>query len=444
LDEVTSIVEYPHALLARFDMHFLEVPAEALIAAMQVHQKCFALRDNIGQLLPCFITVANIESLDPERVILGNEKVMRARLSDARFFYDKDRRHGLSHYAEATKSVVYQAQLGSLADKAKRLQGILETSLVLPLKLQMTDVLRAASLSQCDLMTGMVGEFPELQGLMGYYYALHDGEAVPVATALKEQYMPRFSGDTLPSSPLGLALSIADRMDTLVGAFAIGQKPTGVKDPFKLRRHAIALARLLIETQTPISLADLIQSTKAQYSQHLKSLDTVDTLLPVFILERLHAFYQAQGVPVACVDAARARQEDCLFDLDQRIQALVQFMQLPEAQSLAAASKRVNNLLQHATLPLETATIDPDLLLEQAEKSLFERILTIEKLILPAYEHRQYTSILKHLASLRGVVDVFFEEVLVLDKNLDLQQNRLALLKRLQTILQGVAVIAML
>lgn len=442
IDEVTSIVEWPEVLLANFEQDFLDVPPEALIAAMQSHQKCFALQNQQGDLQPYFITVANIVSSHPQQVIEGNEKVMRARLSDAAFFYRQDKRQKLSQYAASMANVVFQAKLGSLRDKTLRLQKLMEF-LVQPFELTSKQALRAAELSKCDLMTGMVGEFPELQGLMGYYYALNDAEDPVVAHALNEQYMPRFSADSLPKSPLGLALSLADRLDTLVGTFAIGEKPTGVKDPFKLRRHALAVVRLLIETQAPLNLSDLIEITKTNYGEQFKTQDGGINELKPFILERLQSFYQARDIPVELVQAVRARQDENLFDLNKRIYALRDFVKLPEAESLAAACKRVNNLLQQN--PSSRATmVDPVLLENDNEKALFKQIQAKEQGVQALYACGDYGKILNQLASLREPVDAFFEHVMVMVDNQALKTNRLCLLTRLQNLLQGVADISLL
>ena len=443
VDEVTSIVEWPQALLANFEEEFLEVPAEALIAAMQSHQKCFALRDQQGKLLPHFITVANIASKDTQQVVLGNEKVMRARLSDAAFFYRQDRRQPLSQYSANTVNVVFQAQLGSLHDKMMRMQVLMEY-LTDPLKLEKKHAIRAAELSKCDLMTGMVGEFPDLQGLMGYYYARHDGEAFGVAEALNEQYMPRFAADKLPQSTLGLALSLADRIDTLVGTFAIGQKPSGVKDPFKLRRHALAVVRLLIATPAAINLSTLIDVSREVYGNALKPIEGSLTELKPFILERLQSFYQAQGILPEWVQAVRARQDDWLFDLDKRVKALQSFVDLPAAASLSAACKRVNNLLQHAAFSIDEPRIDVALLQESSEKALFDSLQAVEDLVKPLYSSGDYGAILTALASLRAPVDAFFLHVMVMVDEQGIKNNRLSLLARLQRLLQGVADISLL
>ena len=443
LDEVTSIVEWPNALLVGFEQTFLDVPAEALIAAMQSHQKCFALRDKQNNLLPQFITVANIVSTQPQQVIAGNESVMRARLSDAAFFFHLDKKQPLFHHRAATEKVLFQQKLGSLADKATRMEAFL-ACFTESLSIDSTEAKRAAELSKCDLMTGMVGEFPELQGLMGYYYALNDGEPIAVAKALNEQYMPRFAADSLPQSNLGTALSLADRLDTLVGAFAINQKPTGTKDPFKLRRHALAVVRLLEAIPAPLSLSTLIEKTRQTYGIGLTVNEQTLAELKPFILERMQSFYQTQGVTSDLVHAVRARQDDCLFDLDKRVKALQDFVRLPDAQALSAACKRVNNLLQHASVKFDNQAIDLTQLKEPAEKAMLERILAVEEAVAPYYGSGDYGFILSQLASLRESVDAFFEHVMVMVDDLALRQNRLHLLGKLQQLLQGVADISLL
>jgi len=443
VDEVTSIVEWPNALLVNFEQAFLDVPAEALIAAMQSHQKCFALRDTQNNLLPQFITVANIVSSKPAQVIAGNESVMRARLSDAAFFFNQDKKQPLSQHLAATERVLFQQQLGSLADKSTRMQAFL-ACFADAFNLDLIQAQRAAELSKCDLMTGMVGEFPELQGLMGYYYALGDGEPLAVAKALNEQYMPRFAADSLPQSDLGRAMSLADRLDTLVGAFVIGQKPTGTKDPFKLRRHALAVVRMLITVQSPVNLSTLIEQTRHIYGASLPEGNQMLTELRLFILDRMQSFYQSQGVTPDLVHAVRARQDDWLFDLNNRVNALQDFIQLPDAQALSAACKRVNNLLQHASLQFDNQPIDMNLLNESAEKTLFDRILAVEESVAPYYSSGNYSCILSELAALREPLDAFFEHVMVMVDDLELRKNRLHLLARLQYLLQGVADISLI
>ena len=442
VDEVTSIVEWPQALLAHFDKEFLEVPAEALIASMQSHQKTFALKDNQGNLLPYFITVANIASTNPEQVIQGNEKVMRARLSDAAFFFKQDKKQPLGDYAPATAQVVFQKQLGSLQEKTQRVEKLMTyLSQVMNFPEQLG--VRAAFLSKCDLLSGMVGEFPELQGLMGYYYALNDGEDKEVADAIWEHYMPRFAADKLPDSSLGTALSLADRIDTLVGIFAIGQKPSGVKDPFKLRRHALAVVRLLVANPASLTLSTLITEAVKNYGSIVPLGTTLLPELKTFILERLHSYYTGQGINVDLILAVRARQDENLFDLDKRIQALKLFVNRPEAVTLTAACKRVNNLLAHAKMDT-VPDINQHLLQEKTEHNLFDYINNVEELVKPLYTIADYEPLLNHLAQLKEPVDVFFDEVLVMVDDEQIKMNRIALLARLQNLLQGVADISML
>jgi glycyl-tRNA synthetase beta chain len=451
LDEVTSIVEWPNALLAHFDEAFLEVPSEALIAAMQVHQKCFALRDANGALSPHFITVSNIESNDPSQVIHGNERVMGARLSDAAFFYQQDRKRALSDYAASTATVLFQEKLGSLAAKALRIEKLI-TYCVPYFNLNGLDANRAAALCKCDLMTAMVGEFPELEGLMGYYYATHDGESKAVAIALKEQYLPRFSADDLPCSPLGVALSLVDRLDTLAGAFAVGLKPTAVKDPFKLRRHALAVIRLLRDrvTPEPLYLSDLLSQALKGYQGKIEIPPDTHRELMQFILDRLPSSYSGETVGASLILAVRARESDWLFDFHQRILAMHAFLKQPEAVVLAAACKRVNHLLQHVDLRAADHALDEALLENESEKKLFMNIKTVQQVVtahsFPAVSptQREYEYILTALAGLRESVDLFFEHVMVMVEDQALQINRLCLLAQLQALLQCVADLSMI
>lgn len=443
VDEVTSIVEWPQALIATFEKEFLDVPAEALIASMQSHQKCFALKDKQDKLLPYFITVANISSTNPQQVIAGNEKVMRARLSDAAFFFRQDKKSPLSHHIPATEQVVFQVKLGSLHDKTIRVNGLMKyLSQELDLSPQLAE--RAALLSKCDLLTGMVGEFPELQGLMGYYYALNDGEDIQVAHALNEQYMPRYAADSLPQSILGGALSLADRIDTLVGIFAIGQKPSGVKDPFKLRRHALAVVRLLIAMPQPLDLSSLIDAASANYANTLLVGKSLISELKPFILERLHSYYLGLGVNADLIQAVRARQDEWLYDLDKRLNALTTFVTMPEAASLSAACKRVNNLLSNVASTDLTAEINEALIEEGAEKALYTHINQMAETVESLYRAADYGALLKQLASLKEPVDAFFDNVMVMVDDNAVKKNRLAILARLKNLLRGVADISML
>lgn len=443
LDEVTSIVEWPQALIAGFEPEFLDVPAEALIASMQSHQKCFALKDAAGKLMPYFITVSNIASTNPQQVIMGNEKVMRARLSDAAFFFRQDKKQALSGHIAATKNIVFQTKLGSVHDKVSRVDALV-AYLTSPLSLDASQAARAVALSKCDLLSGMVGEFPELQGLMGYYYALNDGEHEHVARALDEQYMPRFAADQLPASPLGQALSLADRLDSLVGIFAIGQKPSGVKDPFKLRRHALATVRMLIHTAAQLKLSDLIAQAMSAYDKALiQDKSTLAELKP-FMLDRLNSFYLAQNIRIDLVLAVRARQDEWLYDFDKRLKALTSFVGLPAAASLSAACKRVNNLLSHAQLISQLPALNESLLSAGAEQVLYQHVSQLKQTVEPLYQRGEYSAILTLLAELKEPVDAFFDHVMVMVDDEQIKQNRLALLVQLRDLLQGVADISML
>jgi glycyl-tRNA synthetase beta chain len=442
LEEVTSIVEWPQALIVNFEPHFLKIPQEALIAAMQVHQKCFALQDSQNKLVPHFITVANIESQNLTQVIKGNEKVMRARLSDAAFFYEQDQKQGLAQYQPLTETVIFQKSLGTLAEKTQRVAALIQ-HLEAPLNLHPQHTARAALLSKCDLMTGMVGEFPELQGLMGYYYALYDNEPNEVAVALKDYYLPRFSQDELPTTKLGAALSLCDRLDTLVGNFAIGQIPSGAKDPFKLRRHALAVARILIAEPAALLLSELIQLAINAYQPAVTPSPDLANQVKQFILERLQAYYASSGISADRVQAVLNKQSDCLSDLDKRLKALQLFTQRAEAVSLSSASKRVKNIIQQNQLP-EDAEINEKMLIESAELSLYRELCAMNKVIQPLYEEGDYTSILTALAGLKEPVDAFFEQVMVMTDDKRIRDNRLRLLAGLQKSLQGVADISQL
>lgn len=441
IDEVTSIVEWPTGLLVDFSPKFLDIPEEVLIESMQVHQKCFAVRNQAGALLPHFITVSNIKSKNPAHVIHGNQRVMYARLSDADFFYTEDKKQALAARVDATQKILFQAKLGSMYDKSMRIQAILNHVAPL-LDINSKTAARAASLSKCDLLTGMVGEFPELQGTMGYYYALHDGEPELLAIALKEQYFPRFSADTLPNTALGLALSLADRLDTLVGIFGVGQKPTGERDPFKLRRHALAVVRLLNAMPVSIHLAESLEAARMAYGAQFESNTDLVTELKSFILERLPAFYHNMPRAVERVRAALAKQSDCLRDVDVRVKALEGFEARPEAKALAEASKRVSKLLKQSNINFNTdvlPAVDNALFLVPAEQVLFEKITSLEAFVRVQHAERAYGAILLELATLQAPVSAFFEDVMVMVDDTAVKNNRLMLLARLQILLQCVA-----
>lgn len=440
VDEVCSIVEWPQAMVARFAPEFLQVPAEALIASMQVHQKCFPLKGADGQLLPAFILVSNIESNNVQQLIAGNEKVMRARLSDASFFFREDQKSPLATHMQQTAQVVYQKQLGSLWDKTQRVERIMLYLQPL-LSLDKKEAVRACELAKCDLLSNMVGEFPELQGLMAMYYAKHDGESHAVAEALYEQYLPRFAGDDLPASVLGSALSLADRMDTLVGIFSIGQKPSGDKDPFKLRRHALAIVRILINQVAPLSLFELIYAAIEAYPA-LKDKEQLQQNVQAFILDRMQSYYQTQGIGPDRLLAIRACEENWLYDMDQRIQALNQFITLPVAAALSHACKRVNNIL--SKVEGRGYEVDEILLQEVAEQRLYKQLCEVETVVELLVNKNQYAEGLMKLADLRGEVDDFFNGVMIMVDEEALKQNRLALLRRLQSLLSRIADISLL
>jgi glycyl-tRNA synthetase beta chain len=432
LDEVTALVEWPVPLAGRFDVKFLELPPEVPIATMQDHQRYFPVRSAGGELLPWFVTVANIESNDPGQVIAGNERVVRPRLADAAFFWSTDRQHKLDHHLDALRRVTFQTQLGSLHDKTERVRRLaVAIATAIGGDPGMAD--RAAQLSKCDLLTAMVGEFPELQGLMGRYYAQHDGEADEVALALREQYLPRFAGDDLPVTRTGMAVAIADKLDTIAGIYATGQKPTGTRDPFGLRRAALGLLRTSIERGLDLDLQQLIEqalaalpfAAPAESSRHVYD----------YIIERLRAYYVEGGAGFAVTpemfDAVLATRPASALDFDARLRALAQFLQLPDATSLAAANKRIANILRKATEPVGAA-VDADLLIDPAEQVLAEQVDAMARAVEPHFAARDYTTALLQLAALRPAVDEFFDSVMVMADDAALRANRLALLHRLQ------------
>ncbi len=443
LDEVTSIVEWPCAIFANFSEEFLQTPEEAIIASLQQHQKCFALKDTSGKLAPNFITIANIESKNPEQVKSGNEKVVKARLSDAAFFYTQDSKQPLANYALTLDKVVFHAKLGSLADKTRRMSNLMQY-LAASFSLDVTLAERSAFLSKCDLLTGMVGEFPELQGIMGCYYAKNDGESDDVALAIKEQYYPRFAADTLPLSNYGLALSLADRIDTLVGLFAIDQKPSGVKDPYKLRRHALAVVRILLIVKNKISLTSLINNAIDNYADNIpiKREDLIESLTN-FIFERMLSFYNSIGIASQYFNAVKMQQNQYLCDMDIRIKALLKYKEIPEAEALSASCKRVDNLLSNIDNSSGDAIISSEFLLEPAEKELASAIANLETKVATLLKDSDYSAILISLASIKQPLDNFFDNVMVMVEEENIKRNRLNLLIRLQKLLKTVADIAL-
>ena len=441
LDEVTALNEWPVALTGRFEERFLEVPAQALISSMKENQKYFHALDAQGKLMPYFITLANIESKDPQQVIEGNEKVIRPRLADAAFFFETDKKQPLEARIEKLKNVVFQQQLGTIFEKTQRIEGLAAA---------VADLIggnaeyarRAAALSKCDLMTDMVFEFTELQGLMGYHYALHDGEAEEVAHALNEQYMPRFAGDDLPSTRTGVALAIADRLDTLTGLFGINQPPTGSKDPFALRRAALGVLRIIVEHKLDIDLHELLSIAVAQHKDLPAAEGLADRVLD-FMLDRFRAWYDDRGISAETFLSVHALRPTSPLDFDRRIEAVNHFRNLPEAAALAAANKRVSNILSKQGGAISTDT-DSSLLHEQAERDLASQLDSIEREITPLFEQGAYRDALERLAQLRTTVDLFFDQVMVMAEDESLKLNRLALLARLRRLFLGVADISLL
>ncbi len=442
LDEVTALVEWPQALRGRFDRRFLQVPPEALISSMKEHQKYFHLVDAQGELLPCFIAVANIESRDPAQVIDGNERVIRPRLADAAFFFETDKKTSLLQLRERLKPVVFQAQLGSLFDKTERV-ALLAGAIAAQIGADTELATRAARLCKSDLVSNMVGEFDKMQGIAGYYYALNDGEPEQVAQALHEQYLPRFAGDQLPQTTTGTVLALADRLDTLAGIFGIGQKPTGSKDPFALRRASLAVLRLLVEKRLDLDLAQLLRRAAAGHGDHIgDATAAVDTALD-YMLERFRAWYEDASVPVEVFQAVSAKRLSAPLDIDNRVHAVDRFRQLAEAQALAAANKRVSNILAKQT---DTAALqlDPALLREAAEKTLAAAVADKAAGVAPLFAGARYTEALESLAELREPVDRFFDEVMVMAEDPALRANRLALLHQLRQLFLEVADISLL
>ena len=441
LDEVTALVEWPVAITGGFERRFLEVPAEALISSMQDHQKYFPVKDSNGELMPNFITVANIASQDPDQVQAGNERVIRARLDDATFFWDQDRKHSLESLRSRLDRVTFQQKLGSLGDKQKRI-AVTAASIAKTLGQDDTHTMRAAALCKCDLLTSMVKEFPDLQGTMGRYYATHDGEDAVVAMAMEEQYQPRFSGDELPNSVTGQALAIADRLDTLTGIFALGKSPTGDKDPFGLRRAALGVLRIMIEKQLDLDLRALIDSSAETFPAELNA-GKISADLFAFMMDRLRAYYLEGDYNPDEFEAVLARQPARPLDFDQRMSAVHAFRMLPESASLAAANKRIRNILRKAETEVPD-TFKNDLLQEPAEQKLAAEISALESKAGPLFERRDYSGALCELAALQAPVDAFFDDVMVMADDPVLRDNRLALLQVLSELFLRVADISKL
>jgi len=440
LEEVAALNEWPVALTGRFEERFLEVPPEALISSMKANQKYFHLLDSQGKLLPYFITVANIESRDPAQVISGNEKVIRPRLADAAFFYEKDRKTPLASRIDNLKNIIFQNELGTLFDKSERVAR-LTVEIAKRIDGNPDFAARAANLSKCDLMTDMVFEFTELQGLMGLYYARHDGEAEEVAQALNEQYMPRYSGDELPVTATGKALAIADRLDTLVGLFGINQPPTGSKDPFALRRQSLGILRIIIESNLNLDLQELTQIAADNYGSLPAQHEVVDRVVD-FMLDRFRAWYDEKGISPEIYLAVHALRPTSPLDFDKRIRAVSQFQALPQAAALAAANKRVSNIL--AKQGSGAGSVDPDLLSEAAEKELATLVQALQTRLAPMFTAGEYEQALTLLAELEAPVNRFFDDVMVMAEDDAVRNNRIALLGNLRQLFLGTADISLL
>ncbi len=442
LDEVTGLVEWPVALSGSFDKRFLELPAEALISSMEEHQKYFAVRDKSGELLPYFITICNIESRDPAQVVAGNERVILPRLSDAAFFWDTDRKRPLADRQAQLKTIVFQNKLGTVFDKSAR---VAKLAAVIAQEIGGDAALaeRAALLAKCDLVTEMVGEFPDLQGIMGRYYARLDGEHDEVAEALDEQYLPRFSGDKLPQTKTGQAVSLAEKLDTLVGLFGIGQPPTGVKDPFALRRAALGALRVVIENELDVDLESLLNQAQQGFEVSLTEQDVTAQVMRYFF-ERLRGYTSDQGFKADVFESVLAVQPSRPLDFMARLHAVAEFRQLEQAEALAAGNKRIGNILRKNNAEANVAKIDAALLLEPAEQALAEKLQAVSLAIEPLLNQVDYAGVLNTLADMRDTVDGFFDQVMVMADDMAVRNNRLALLNQTRALFLGVADISCL
>lgn len=435
LDEVTSLVEWPTVYAGHFEESFLEVPQECLILTMQANQKYFALTDRNGRMRNRFLLVSNIQTDKPQTITSGNERVLRARLSDARFFFQQDRKKPLATRLDALKSVVYHNQLGTQADRVSRLSA-LAAELAPAIKLDAQTAARAAQLAKADLVTDMVGEFPELQGIMGMYYARHDGEPGDIPQAVEDHYHPRFAGDSLPRTDLGLAVAMADKLETLVGIYGIGLIPTGDRDPFALRRHALGLIRMLIEKNLDLDVRGLIRTTLALFAGFASVKDCEESLYG-FILDRLRSYLRDRDYGVADIEAVLALQPGRFSDIIKRLDAVRAFRALPESDALAAANKRISNILRKAG-QVET-TVNADRLQDAAEKQLWMELNAVRPLSEAAFGEGRYAESLQALARLKPAVDAFFNDVMVMADDIDVRNNRLALLQGLHTQMNRVA-----
>ena len=440
LEEVTSLVEYPNVLAAKFEERFLAVPAEALVYTMKGDQKYFPIYDKDGKLLPHFIFVSNINPEDPTAIIEGNEKVVRPRLTDAEFFFKTDLKQKLVDRLPRLETVLFQQQLGTLKDKTDRIEQ-LAGEIAKQIGADEAKAKRAGLLSKCDLMTNMVFEFTDTQGVMGMHYARHDGEDEEVAVALNEQYMPRFAGDELPKSLVASAVALADKFDTLTGIFGIGQAPKGSADPFALRRAALGALRIIVEKNLPLDLEDLVKKSAALFGDKLTNQNVVADVVD-FMLGRFRAWYQDEGIAVDVIQAVLARRPTRPADFDARVRAVSHFRTLDSAEALAAANKRVSNILAKADAAI--GEINLTACVEPAEKALAEAVLVLRTEVQPLIAKGDYTAVLDKLANLRAPVDSFFDNVMVNAEDPELRQNRLAILNTLQGLFLQVADISVL
>jgi glycyl-tRNA synthetase beta chain len=431
-------VEWPVCLTGQFDNSFLALPAQALISSMKEHQKYFHLVDDQDNLMAAFITVANIISKKPHEVIQGNERVIRPRLADAAFFYKNDARVSLFDRREQLKTVVFQEKLGSVYAKTERV-ALLARTLAVSTGADPQVAFRAGELCKSDLVTDMVGEFTDLQGVMGRYYALNDGEDSQVAEALLEQYLPRFSGDVVPHTAVGATLALADKLDTLVGIFSIGQQPSGSRDPFALRRASLGILRIIIDSKLDLDLSTAIQASAVQFKLEGEALQIICKQVLAYILDRFKSWYKEEGYAAEIYLSVAQLNLGNPLDIDGRVNAVASFSLLPEADDLVAANKRVSNIISKQLENRSPAPLNVDLLIEPAEKTLAESISRLESLSGPLLDNREYSTVLKHLATLRDPIDAFFNDVMVMVDDQSLRDNRLSLLSKLRTLFINVA-----
>lgn len=443
LDEVTALVEWPVVYECHFEKEFLAVPQECLILTMQTNQKYFALTDAQGKLRSRFLIVSNLETATPEHIIQGNERVVRPRLSDAKFFFEQDKKKKLEDRLPLLANVVYHNKLGNQAERTQRVKT-LAGKIALALGADVALAERGALLAKTDLLTDMVGEFPELQGIMGTYYAHHDGEHAEVAAAASEHYQPRFAGDNLPATTTGTIVALADKLETLVGIWGIGLQPTGDRDPFALRRHALGILRSLVEKRLPLSLNALLADALALFAGNANFKDPTADVLN-FLFDRLRGQLRDKGFSQNEVEAVVAQNPDALNNIIERLQAVQAFAALPESASLAAANKRITNILKKVEgIDVNTLQVSSALLQEVAEQNLYKAIQTVTPQVATAFAQSDFTGALKTLAALRADVDTFFNDVMVNAEDVALRNNRLALLANLHGLLNQVADISKL